>query len=328
MSDPLADPPDDDPPKRDSDPDGPRLPASVGSNPSIVVPPSHAEPAEPDTPVGPDSAHDLVTGHGRFSPLRSDPPPLLLTTWWLRYALFTTLFAALGSTVWTEYTGEAGDIGTSVVVIGSHVSAAVFLVAWSVLAMHNVETLVPARRYQSKSRGWLAAVLWMLAFAAPAGVALMYDRVGDRLADSEDRLAVVAFVPAVFTAFVLVWLPFRYCARHAARVGAPHRTVIAWFWVTLLALVGALAIDALGMQVLLEQDGLTAADRTIGVAVVYGLPMLVFALATARATTVFDEVVDLRWRRWKSEWEQTLRDLAAQPTPGPEASPTLPARES
>jgi hypothetical protein len=56
---------------------------------------------------------------------------------------------------------------------------------------------------------------------------------------------------------------------------------------------------------------------------VFGLPALVFALTTWRATTVFDEVVDLRWRRWRGEWEQTLLSIAAQPPPGPEASPQL-----
>jgi hypothetical protein len=44
-------------------------------------------------------------------------------------------------------------------------------------------------------------------------------------------------------------------------------------------------------------------------------------LSTWRATTVFDEVVELRWIRWRTEWEQTLAAFAAQPAPGPEASP-------
>ena len=49
--------------------------------------------------------------------------------------------------------------------------------------------------------------------------------------------------------------------------------------------------------------------------------MLMFALATRRAITVFDEVIDLRWRRWKIEWENTLEDFVCQPAPGPEGTP-------
>ena len=63
---------------------------------------------------------------------------------------------------------------------------------------------------------------------------------------------------------------------------------------------------------------MTAAERSIQTAVVYGIPAFVFALSTWRATTVFDEVIDLRWRRWRTEWETTLLELASQPAPGPE----------
>jgi hypothetical protein len=38
---------------------------------------------------------------------------------------------------------------------------------------------------------------------------------------------------------------------------------------------------------------------------------------------VFDEVIELRWIRWRNEWEQTLVAFAAQPPPGPEASPVI-----
>ena len=51
--------------------------------------------------------------------------------------------------------------------------------------------------------------------------------------------------------------------------------------------------------------------------------MLLFTLSTWRAVTVFDEVLELRWQRWKTEWEQTLAAMARQPEPGPEDSPSL-----
>jgi hypothetical protein len=38
---------------------------------------------------------------------------------------------------------------------------------------------------------------------------------------------------------------------------------------------------------------------------------------------VFDEVIELRWMRWRTEWEQTLVAFASQPPPGPEASPPI-----
>ena len=59
-------------------------------------------------------------------------------------------------------------------------------------------------------------------------------------------------------------------------------------------------------------------DSVIGVGGIYGLAAGVFALSTWRAVTVFDEVIDLRWQRWKTEWEQTMVDLAAEPAPPPE----------
>ena len=63
---------------------------------------------------------------------------------------------------------------------------------------------------------------------------------------------------------------------------------------------------------------MTDLERTVQMAVIYGVPAFVFALSTWRATTVFDEVIDLRWRRWRTEWEMTLLELASQPAPGPE----------
>jgi hypothetical protein len=61
----------------------------------------------------------------------------------------------------------------------------------------------------------------------------------------------------------------------------------------------------------------------VQVAVLYGVPALMFTMSTWRATTVFDEVIELRWLRWRTEWDQTLLALAAQPPPGPEASPVI-----
>lgn len=316
MSDPNVGPAEE---RAGTDPIGPRLPASVGANPSIVVPPARhdAEP-EAERPRG-TSAHDLVTGNGKFTPLRSDPPPLLVPTWWLRYGLFGLLVAALLLTLSTEYAGEPGDVGRSTSIAIVHLCAAACLVIWSFFAMHNAESLVPANRYQHKARGWLAALLWTLAFASPAAALGAHAQLEARLADPEDIFAVVIFAGVVLAAFILVWAPFRYSSRHAAQIGAPHGPVIAWFWVTLVAAVGGLAIDALGMRDTLTEDGLSDADRLIAIGVVYGLPMLVFSLGAWRALTVFDEVIDLRWRRWKQEWEQTLEDFTAQPAPGPEA---------
>ncbi len=321
MSDPTVGPPDE---QGDAGQAGPRLPSSVGSNPSIVVPPTRHDPEPEAERRGTGSAHDLVTGNGKFTPLRSDPPPLLMPTWWLRYTLFGLLLAALVLTLFTEHTGEPGDVTRSASVAVVHLGAAACLVIWSLLSMHNAESLVPANRYQHKARGWLAALLWVLAFATPAAAAITHVRLEDRLANKDDIVAVIIFGVAVLAAFVAVWAPFRYCSRHAARIGVPHRALIAWFWVTLVALVGGLAINALGLRDMLAEDGLSNADRLIGISVVYGLPMLVFALGAWRALTVFDEVIDLRWRRWKNEWEQTLADFTAQPAPGPERSPAAP----
>lgn len=295
--------------------DGPRLPSSLGSNPSVVLPPARGVSSEVDD-----------VPHG-FKPLRTDPPPLLMPTWWLRYALFGLLLGALVATLTAEYAGEGGDLLASVPVVATHVGAAACLVMWSALSMHNAQRIVPASRYQSTSRGWLIAMMWIVAFAAPAMFAIAYERLFSGFNDPDDDVAVVAFVPAVFITFVLVWLPFRYCARHAARIGAPHVTMTAWFWVTLITIVGALGVNALGLDDMLAEDGRSALDRVIVVGVVYGLPMFVFALASWRATTVFDEVIDLRWRRWKKEWEQTLQDFSAQPAPGAEPSPAIPPSE-
>ena len=74
---------------------------------------------------------------------------------------------------------------------------------------------------------------------------------------------------------------------------------------------------------LLADGGFTDLERTVRIAVLYGVPALVFTMSTWRATTVFDEVIELRWLRWRTEWEYTLTAFAAQPPPGPEASPVI-----
>jgi len=80
---------------------------------------------------------------------------------------------------------------------------------------------------------------------------------------------------------------------------------------------------ALGLHETLAEDGFTDLERTVQVGVLYAVPALMFAMSTWRATTVFDEVIELRWLRWRTEWEQTMVAFAAQPPPGPEASPLI-----
>jgi hypothetical protein len=222
----------------------------------------------------------------------------------------------------------AGAMDTLFVVI-PHVMAAVMLVGWSALAMSDAARLVPATRYRQPSRAWVAVVLWLGAFAAPVVAVGAIDRIRERFADGTDELLPVSMSVAVLlVCFILVWLPFRYHVRQAHRIGAPVSVVAAWFWLPLGALVGVLLAMALGLHDLLAEDGFTDLERTVQVGVLYGVPAFLFALSTWRATTVFDEVIELRWVRWRNEWEQTLAALAAQPTPGPEASPAIDQRRA
>ena len=165
----------------------------------------------------------------------------------------------------------------------------------------------------------LVALLWCLAFAAPIGFVAVFSGARGRFDDPDgDMQAVAVSVLSGAVAVLLVWLPFGYLAGQAHRIGAPGRVVVLWFFGSILAAAGSAAIVALGLRDMLDDSGMTSAERALQTAVVYGVPAFVFALSTWRATTVFDEVIDLRWRRWRSEWDMTLLELASQPAPGPE----------
>jgi hypothetical protein len=264
-------------------------------------------------------------GAHSFTPLRTEPPPRLLATWWLRYLLVLSLLVGIAAVLMREY-ALAGAMDTMVVVV-PHVMAAAMLVGWSAFTMIDAARLVPATRYRQPSRAWVAVVLWLAAFAAPVAAVLVIERVRDRFTDGTDDLLPVAVgAGTLLVCFVLVWLPFRYHVRQAHRIGAPVSVVAAWFWLPLLAVVGVLLAMAFGLRELLADGGYTDLERTVQVGVVYGVPALMFAMSTWRATTVFDEVIELRWMRWRTEWEQTMVALAAQPPPGPEASPDINGR--
>jgi hypothetical protein len=263
-------------------------------------------------------------GRSSFAPLRADPPPSLFATWWLRYMLVLAQLVTIAVVVLTAYTLPYADVVRAPAVRAAHALVAVLLVSWSALAMTDAARLVPATRYHRRSSATLAVGFLLLAFIAPVVALVVVEWARERFADDPDDMGVVALAAvAVALCFFVVWLPFRYHARQAHRIGAPGRIVAAWFWVPLLAAVGALAVNAMGLHEWLAEDGFSDRDRMLQVAVVYGLPALTLALSTWRATTVFDEVIELRWLRWKTEWEQTLAAMAAQPLPGPEPSPAV-----
>jgi hypothetical protein len=297
-------------------------PNSDGSRPqSVPPPPPPPRPvptlAQVDTHAQP--GFDPTSVSKSFTPLRADPPPHIFATWWLRYSLFLTLLVAIAVVLLTEFGSEPGGLATSPIVVIPHVLAAVLLVSWSGLAMLGAGRLVPSTHYQQRSSGPVVVLLWIVAFVAPFGAFRLVRWGQDRFSDpSDDVGAVMVTVVAVLVCFVLVWLPFRYHARQAHRIGAPTRPILEWFWAPLVAAVGGIIITAFGLHDLLAEDGITASERTLQLAVLYGLPAFVLALSTWRATTVFDEVIDIRWRTWRSEWDQTLVDMAAQPSPGPE----------
>lgn len=282
----------------------------------------------------PDGAETPEAGHGRstngsrhapgFRPLRTDPPPHLFATWWLRYLLFLSQTIGVVVVLLHEYAAPGGMDATVIVV--PHVLAATMLVAWSALAMLDAARLIPPARYARPARARVAVVLWLLAFAAPVAAVATVRRAQVRFTEGDDLGVVAATSVILMICFLLVWLPFRYHTRQAHRIGAPTRIVGAWFWLPLFAVVGVLVIDGMGLHELIAEDGVTAAERTVQLGVLFGVPAMMFAFSTWRATTVFDEVIDLRWNRWRTDWEQTLAALAAQPPPGPEASPSIDRR--
>ena len=280
-------------------------------------PPPPAEAVEPD--VVPHRRVVTTFDHtSPFTPLRVEPPPRIYATWWLRYVLFLAQMVGVVVVLLTEYAGP-GRL-TELSVAAPYLLAAAMLVCWSALAMIDAGRLVPATTYQRRSSPTLAVGLWLLAFAAPVMAFRVVDWAREGFAEDPDDLAVAAITAlAVLVAFIVVWMPFRYHTQQAHRIGAPGRVVAMWFWLPVGATVGVLLIESLGLRDLLADGGMSDLERTVEVAVVVGAPMLLFALTTWRATTVFDEVIDLRWRRWKTEWEQTLAAMAAQPVPGSEA---------
>ncbi len=268
------------------------------------------------------TAVDVALGGHSFAALRSEPPPRLFATWWLRYLLALAQLVGIVVVLLREY-AEPGVMGVPIVVV-PHVMAAAMLVGWSALAMLDAARLVPATRYRPTSRAWVAIILWIGAFVAPVAALAIVDELRMRFGDEADDLVPIAIgAVGMLVCFVMVWLPFRYHVRQAHRIGAPVRVVAAWFWLPLVAAVGVLAVMALGLHDTLADGGFTDMERSVQVAVLYGVPALMFAMTTWRATTVFDEVIELRWMRWRTEWEQTLLALAAQPPPGPEASPVI-----
>jgi hypothetical protein len=259
-----------------------------------------------------------------FVPLRSEPPPRIFATWWLRYLLVLAQLVGIVVVLSIEYADSATLVDSSTVRT-PYLLAAAMLVCWSALAMVDAKRLVPATQYRRSSSALLAVMLWLVAFVAPFAARAVVEWARDRFAENPDDLGVVvATIVAVLMCFLFVWLPFHYHAVQAHRIGAPARVVGAWFWLPLFAAVGVLLVDALGLSDTLNEGGLTPLESTVELAVTFGAPALVFALATWRATTVFDEVIDLRWRRWRNEWEQTLAAMAAQPPPGPEVAARLP----
>lgn len=295
-------------------PSAPSLPLPPPT-PGAVWAPS-ATSSVPEAPLPFDARRQV------FAPLRSEPPPHLFATWWLRYLLALSQLTAIAVVLLREY-AVPGGMGAAIVVI-PHAMAAVMLVGWSALAMLDAARLVPASRYRQPPRAWVAVLLWLAAYGAPVAAMSVIDRVRERFSrGGDDIVPVVAGVGAVLVCLLVVWLPFRYHVRQAHRIGAPVAVVAAWFWLPVLAVVGVLGAMALGLHDTLAADGFTDLERTIQVGVLYGVPALMFAMSTWRATTVFDEVIELRWMRWRAEWEQTLAALAAEPAPGPEASPVV-----
>jgi hypothetical protein len=244
------------------------------------------------------------------SVVRSEPPPALLPTTGVRLLLLLAQFVGIAVAIMTEYSREAEESAAWSAVVPVYLIVALLLVTWSAFAMTNAARLVPATAYSRASSGFVAVLLWLIAFAAPVAAARAIESAQDRFdsaLDSEgDTTILLVTVVAVLVSAVLVWLPFRYHTVQAHRIGVPGRVVSSWFWLPVVAGVGALLIGSLGMSETLRDGGLTAVERAVQVGVLFGLPALVFAFATWRATTVFDEVIELRWSKWAREWDQSL----------------------
>jgi hypothetical protein len=261
----------------------------------------------------PSSPAELDEVAHRFDPLRVAPPPDLVVTRWFRYGLVVTILLASVVVPIVEWSSPPGRLTAHPVAVILHVSIALLLVGWTARATENADRLLPPSRYRAAPRPRVAVALWIAASVAPlavAGAALWF---GDDAVGSSAVAPALAMALVLVAASMVVYAPFRYLASQARRLGAPPRDLTAWFWAPVLTGVGALALLGLGLGDDLASGGLSAGERGVRVAVGYGLPALVFALATARAVTVFDELIDLRRERWRVEWERTLADLADQP---------------
>lgn len=250
-----------------------------------------------------------------FVPLRTDPPPELASTLWIRSALALTILAVAILVLLVELVGRPGAMFVQPAVVIPHGAVVVLLIVWSGRALANVDAIMPPSTYSAGPRVRLAGAMWVAGFVVPASAALLVGQIGSEFADAEAAAPTVATIAVVVVALLAAWLPFQYHRRHAVRIGAPQPIMMLWFWAPLTTFVVGLAVLAYVYRGRIAGDGF---ERTIGVGGVYGLATAVFAWSTWRAVVVFDEVIDLRWRRWKSDWEQTLADLIAQPTPPPD----------
>lgn len=299
------------------------LPAATLLDPPdlVIVPASDipvTNPVLPDRASSRQRATAWMRAHGREadalaldneeSPtawLRTDPPPVLMYTMWLRVVLALLMLGALGASLWFRYTSESNEAADAKWVVGLHAGVIGAIIVWSFVSMRNAAALVPATRYQTRSRGWVAASLWLVAIGAPIGGIVVSDAARE-LFDDPDHVNFVFVQMAIgFVVLSIVWLPFRYLAVQSSRIGAARSVMFAWFWLPVLAIGGGQLIMALGLRSDLEADGWTDTERLIEAGVVYGLPMLLFALTAWRATSAFDSVISVRWRRWQIGWEQS-----------------------
>jgi len=250
-----------------------------------------------------------------FVPLRTDPPPELASTLWIRSALALSILATAIVVLLVELVGRSGRVFTETAIVIPHAAVVVLLVVWSGRAMANADAITPSTKYSAGPSGRLAGAMWVTGFVAPLFAVVVVGRIGSEFADVEAAAPTIATIAVVVVALLTAWLPFQYHRRQAVRIGAPVSIMMLWFWAPLMTFVVGLSVLAYVYRGRIAGEGF---ERSIGVGGVYGLAAAVFAWSTWRAIAVFDEVIDLRWRRWKSDWEQTLADLIAQPTPPPD----------